>query len=583
MKQLAILRDYFRANIWRYVIGIFCLIFVDSMQLVTPKLTGTVADLLQEGNLDSAVLLKYAAIIVGLAVLAAAGRYGWRMYVMGSARRLDYYLRNKLFIKLQTLSAGFFNKHKTGDLMAHSTNDIQAVRMAFGQGIMMITDAAFLSIMTIVIMSKTISWKLTAVALLPLPLLVFVSVFFGRQIHHRFRAVQESFSRLTDKTQENLAGIRVVKSFVQEKPEIRLFEEYNMHNVNMNMKLVRIWGLFFPLIQFISALSYIAVIGYGGILATNSEITLGGFVSFLSYLGLLIWPIMAIGWVINIFQRGMASLERLNAIFAEIPDVADHENTLPVEHIDGSISIKNLTFAYPGASVPALQDINIELPQGKTLAIIGRTGSGKTTLINLLLRMYNPPAGSVFVDGYDVNLLPLNTLREGIGCVPQDNFLFSATVRENIGFAGTDYSDAEIENAARIAQVYDNIVDFPDGFETMVGERGVTLSGGQKQRISIARALIKNPKVLILDDSLSAVDTQTEEAILQGLKSFGAGRTNIIVSHRVSSIRHADEIIVLDGGKIVERGNHDSLLRNKGLYHDLYQKQLLEEEIAKVD
>ena len=292
---------------------------------------------------------------------------------------------------------------------------------------------------------------------------------------------------------------------------------------------------------------------------------------------------MAIGWVINIFQRGMASLERLNAIFAEIPDVADHENTLPVEHIDGSISIKNLTFAYPGASVPALQDINIELPQGKTLAIIGRTGSGKTTLINLLLRMYNPPAGSVFVDGYDVNLLPLNTLREGIGCVPQDNFLFSATVRENIGFAGTDYSDAEIENAARIAQVYDNIVDFPDGFETMVGERGVTLSGGQKQRISIARALIKNPKVLILDDSLSAVDTQTEEAILQGLKSFGAGRTNIIVSHRVSSIRHADEIIVLDGGKIVERGNHDSLLRNKGLYHDLYQKQLLEEEIAKVD
>ena len=269
MKQLAILRDYFRANIWRYVIGIFCLIFVDSMQLVTPKLTGTVADLLQEGNLDSAVLLKYAAIIVGLAVLTAAGRYGWRMYVMGSARRLDYYLRNKLFIKLQTLSAGFFNKHKTGDLMAHSTNDIQAVRMAFGQGIMMITDAAFLSIMTIVIMSKTNSWKLTAVALLPLPLLVFVSVFFGRQIHHRFRAVQESFSRLTDKTQENLAGIRVVKSFVQEKPEIRLFEEYNMHNVNMNMKLVRIWGLFFPLIQFISALSYIAVIGYGGILATN--------------------------------------------------------------------------------------------------------------------------------------------------------------------------------------------------------------------------------------------------------------------------------------------------------------------------
>jgi len=583
MKQLGILRDYFRANKWRYVIGILCLIFVDSMQLVTPKITGTIADLLQEGNLDSSMLLRYAAIIVGLALLTAVGRYGWRMYVMGSARRLDYYLRNKLFVKLQTLSVAFFNKHKTGDLMAHSTNDIQAVRMAFGQGIMMITDSIFLSIMTIVIMSQTISWKLTAVALLPLPFLVFVSVFFGRQIHHRFRAVQESFSKLTDKTQESLSGIRVIKSFVQEKPEIKSFEEHNLHNVDMNMKLVRIWGLFFPLIQFISALSFIAVIGYGGMLVVDAQISLGGFVAFLSYLGLLIWPIMAIGWVINIIQRGTASLERLNAIFAEVPDVADHENTLPVDHIDGAVSIKNLTFTYPGANVPALQDINIELSKGKTLAIIGRTGSGKTTLINLLLRLHNPPAGSISVDGYDVNLLPLDTLREEIGCVPQDNFLFSATVRENIGFAGTDYSDSAIENAARIAQVYDNIVEFPEGFQTMVGERGVTLSGGQKQRISIARALIKNPKILILDDSLSAVDTQTEEAILKGLKSFSTGRTNIIVSHRISSIRHADEIVVLDGGKIVERGNHDSLLRNRGLYHDLYQKQLLEEEIAKVD
>ncbi len=583
MKQLGILRDFFRANKWRYVIGILCLIFVDSMQLVTPKITGTIADLLQEGNLNNAVLLKYAGIIVGLAILTALGRYSWRIYVMGSARRIDYYLRNKLFVKLQSLSVGFFSKHKTGDLMAHSTNDIQAVRMAFGQGIMMITDSIFLSVMTIIIMSQTISWKLTLVALLPLPFLVFVSVFFGRQIHHRFRAVQESFSKLTDKTQESLSGFRVVKSFVQERPEIKSFEEHNMHNVDMNMKLVRIWGLFFPLIQFISALSFIAVIGYGGMLVVNSQISLGGFVAFISYLGLLTWPIMAIGWVINMIQRGTASLERLNAIFAEIPDVADHENTLPIEHIDGAVSIRSLSFTYPGANVPALQDINIELPKGKTLAIIGRTGSGKTTLINLLLRMHNPPADSMFVDGYDVNLLPLKTLREEIGYVPQENFLFSATIRENIGFAGTDYSDREIENAARIAQVYDNIVEFPDGFQTMVGERGVTLSGGQKQRISIARALIKNPKILILDDSLSAVDTQTEEAILKGLKSFNTGRTNIIVSHRISSIRNADEIIVLDGGKVVERGNHESLLDNRGLYHDLYQKQLLEEEIANVD
>lgn len=580
MKRLAILRDFFRQYKWRYVAGIACLIVVDSMQLITPKIIGLVADRFQAGTLVHSDLLKYAGIIVALAVVTAVGRFGWRLYVMGAARKLDYYLRNKLFLKLQTLSVNYFNNHKTGDLMAHATNDIQAVRMSFGNGVVMMTDSIFLSTMTVFIMARTISWRLTLITMIPLPLLVFASIFFGRLIHRRFVAVQESFSQLTDRAQENLAGIRVVKSFVQEADEIRAFEEKNMDNVRMNMRLVRIWGLFFPLIQFIGALCFLLVIGYGGGMVVNSSISLGDFAAFINYLGLLIWPIMALGWVINILQRGKASLDRLNVIFNEPAEVADSPVTVDVTELYGDIAIRNLTFTYPGATAPALTGINITLPRGKTLAVVGRTGSGKSTLVNLLLRLYNSPPESILFDGVDVNRIPLKTLRESIGCVPQENFLFSTTIRENVGFAGTAFSDGQIESASRLAQVYDNIMDFPEQFATLVGERGVTLSGGQKQRVSIARALIKDPRVLILDDCLSAVDTHTEEEILKGLRQVRSGRTSIIISHRISTIQDSDEIVVLDHGRIVERGNHESLLAEQGIYRDLYQKQLLEDELA---
>lgn len=580
MKRLAILRDFFRQYKWRYVAGIACLIVVDSMQLITPKIIGLVADRFQAGTLVASDLVKYAGIIIGLAIVTAVGRFGWRLYVMGAARKLDYYLRNKLFLKLQTLSVNYFNNHKTGDLMAHATNDIQAVRMSFGNGVVMMTDSIFLSTMTVFIMAKTISWRLTLITMIPLPFLVFASIFFGRLIHRRFMAVQESFSRLTDRAQENLAGIRVVKSFVQEADEIKAFEEKNMDNVRMNMRLVRIWGLFFPLIQFIGALCFLLVIGYGGGMVVNSSISLGDFAAFINYLGLLIWPIMALGWVINILQRGKASLDRLNVIFDEPAEVADSPTTVDLTELQGDVTIRNLTFTYPGATEPALSGINITLLRGKTLAIVGRTGSGKSTLVNLLLRLYNSPSETILFDGVDVNRIPLKTLREGIGCVPQENFLFSTTIRENVGFAGSAFSDVQIESASRLAQVYDNIMDFPEQFATLVGERGVTLSGGQKQRVSIARALIKDPRVLILDDCLSAVDTHTEEEILRGLRQVRSGRTSIIISHRISTIQDSDEIVVLDHGRIVERGNHESLLAQQGIYRDLYQKQLLEDELA---
>lgn len=583
MKQLAILKEFFRKNKWRYLTGIIYLISVDSIQLITPKIVGRVADKFQAGTLLRSDLLLYASIILGLAVITAIGRFGWRIKVMGAARLMDLDLRNKLFLKLQSLSTDYFNKHKTGDLMAHSTNDIHAIRMASGNGIVMCVDAIFLTTMTVFIMARTIDWRLTLAALLPLPFLVAAVFFFGREIHHRFRSVQESFSQLTDRVQENLAGIRVVKSFVQEEEEIKSFEEANRHNVRMNMRLVRVWGLFFPLIQFISALCFLVVIAYGGRLVVDARISLGDFVAFTNYLGLLIWPMMAIGWVINMIQRGMASLERLNVIFGERPDIVDGDDTLDIKTLSGEVTIRDLTFTYPGANEPALKDINLHIEKGRTLAVVGRTGSGKTTLVNLLLRLYNPPAGAVMLDGHDVNRIPLKTLRENIGCVPQDNFLFSTTIRENIGFAGEGYSDAQIESASRKAQVYDNIIEFPKQFETMVGERGVTLSGGQKQRVGIARALIKDPRLLILDDCLSAVDTQTEEAILTELRREMAGRTSIIISHRISSIKESDEIIVLDGGRIIERGTHESLLAQQGLYWDLYQKQLLEEELAQAE
>lgn len=578
MKKLFALKPYLARYKWRYFIGIICLIAVDVLQLIIPKLLGNITDMLKMDALSVHKLPVYIAIIVGLSILISIGRYMWRIYIIGSSRKVEYDLRNDLFAHLQKLSSNYFNNHKTGDIMAHATNDINAVRMAIGQGIIMVTDAIVLTIISIAIV-LTINVKLTLLALFPLPFLALAAAKFGRIIHRRFTSVQDAFSKLTDKVQENFSGIRVIKSFVQEESEINKFTEENIYNMNMNMKLINVSSIFFPMVQFIAAISFVVILGYGGKLVVSGDISLGGFVSFIIYLGNLMWPMMALGWVINMLQRGAASMERIQIILDEKPEIFDSPEVENINKLSGAIEFRNLSFTYPGSTKPALNNINLSIKKGSTLGIVGRTGSGKTTLMNLLVRLYNVENGTIFLDGNDINRLPLSTIRQNIGYVPQDNFLFSSTIKENISFAMDEINMEDIEHYSKVSQVYDNIMDFPDKFETMVGERGVTLSGGQKQRISIARALIKDPPILILDDSLSAVDTKTEEEILKELKKITSSRTSIIISHRISSIKDADEIVVLDEGTIIERGTHNELIKLEGLYYDIYQKQLLEEKI----
>lgn len=581
MHTFKYLKSFLIQNKWKYFWGIIVLILVDSLQLITPKILGRITDDLGNGTLSMNDIYFYIFAIIFLAILIAVCRFIWRMLVQGSSRNLEYWLRNKYFAHLELMAPNFFNNRKTGDLMAHATNDINAVRMAFGSGIVMITDAVFLTSATIIIMVTTIEIRLTAIALLPLPIIAVLMIFFGKTVQNRFKSVQESFSELTDKVQENISGIRVIKSFVQENSEISNFSIYNKNYLNKNMKLIKVWGLMFPAIAFIGTLGFLIAVYYGGSLVIADELSLGQFVSFIAYLDLLIWPMMALGWVINLLQRGTASMKRINEILDVAPEIFDGESVLDISSYRPSIQFKNLSFTYPGAINPALSGITLSIEEGKTLAVVGKTGSGKTTLVNLIMRLYNTEPGKLFLDGIDINNIPLDVLRKNIGYVPQENFLFSTTIRENIAFSDTYMGMEKISDAAKIAQVYDNIMDFPEKFDTILGERGITLSGGQKQRVSIARAIAKDPKIIILDDSMSAVDTKTEELILKGLKQVMKNRTSIIVAHRISTIKDADEIIVLDEGKIVERGTHEELVQLKGLYNSIYEKQQLEEKIER--
>lgn len=561
----------------RYFIGIVFLLMVDILQLIPPKILGHLTDSLTLGEATSKMIAIAIIQMLLLALLMAIGRFMWRIYVNGTSRKIEYDIRNKFFRHLQELSINFYNENKTGDLMALATNDLNAVRMALGPGIIMFFDAVVLTIATVIIM-LTINFKLTLLAIIPLPFIAISSRIFGKKIHKRFTKVQRCFSKITDLVQENFSGIRIIQSFVQEEKEFERFAEENENNFKANMDFIKIWGVFSPLVEFISLLSFVILVAVGGTFVILGNISVGDFITFNMYLGNLVWPMMAIGWVINNLQRGLASLERIEAVLVQKPEIVDN-NVKNIKSIKGDIELKSLTFSYPGTDTDVLKNINLTIKEGEILGIVGRTGSGKSTLINLLLRLYNIENDKIIIGGEDINRIPIKVLRENVGFVSQDPFLFSNTISENINLAFENMNIEEVYEAAKNSDIYDNVMDFPNKFDTVVGERGTTLSGGQKQRVSIARALIKKPELLILDDCLSAVDAKTEVKILGNLNRIMKNQTSIIISHRISAIKNADKIIVLENGEIVQSGTHGELLLEEGIYKDIYEKQQLEDAI----
>lgn len=574
--------DFLEKNKKNYFIGVLLLLVVDGLQMVTPLIIGDFVDMLSEELLTMTLIYKYMALILSIAVAVALGRYGWRMYIIGISKRLEKHVRNKVFKHLEKMSQGYYNNHKTGDLMAHCTNDISMIRTAFGGGTIMIIDSLFITIITIILMITRIDFKLTLIALSPLPIIALLVLLLSNVMRKKFKGVQEAFSFMSEVVQESFGGIRVIKSFVQESSELEKFNKTNQNNFNKNMDLIKFQGFLFPLVSLITMISIIISLIYGGNLVIDNEITIGNLVSFLSYVSMLTWPMMALGFVFNRLQQGRVSLERINKILDTEPEIEDGENVIEElikERLKPFIEIKDLSFKYSDTEEYALKNISVKVNPGETLAIVGKTGSGKTTLVNLILRQYNIPRDKIKIRNYDLLDIPIKKVRDMIGYVPQDNFLFSKSIQENIGFSNEKISFDEIKKVSNISMVHSEIIKFDKSYQTMLGERGVNMSGGQKQRISIARALAKNPDIIILDDSLSAVDTKTEENILNHLESELKDKTAIIIAHRISTIKNADQIIVLDKGAIIESGNHTELLDQKGFYFDLYQKQLIEEKL----
>ncbi|WP_020155499.1 ABC transporter transmembrane domain-containing protein [Caldibacillus debilis] len=571
---------FFRQEKKSYLIGVTLLLVIAVLQLVPPKILGYAADAVASRTIGPKTLAFYIGTLILCGGIMYVLRYYWRIYIFGSSLKLARQLRSRLYAHLTKMSPSFYQRKRIGDLMAHATNDIQAIQMTAGAGVLTLVDSLATGGFVVAAMALTISWKLTAIALIPIPLLAVLTSWYGKKLHERFDKAQAAFSELNDKTQESISGIKVTKAFGQEREEVASFSELSGDVVKKNIAVARIDALYDPTITAVIGVSFFLSVAFGAKFVVDGEMTIGQLISFTTYLGMLIWPMLALGWFFNIVERGSASYARVSRLLEEDIEIRDREGGHEIERKDLSFHIRS--FAYPNNPERiVLEDIRFRLEEGQTLGIAGRTGSGKTALLRLLIRDFEGYDGEILLGGKRIQDYPLEAYRSLFGYVPQDHFLFSASILENIAFAKPDATMEEVERAAKLACIHEEILSFPEGYQTLVGERGVSLSGGQKQRISIARALLLNPEILILDDCLSAVDAKTEEAILQSLKEIRKGKTTIISSHRISAIRHADLILVLEGGKIVERGTHGALMAENGRYKKMYMQQQLETLVEK--
>jgi ATP-binding cassette, subfamily B, multidrug efflux pump len=576
MKVFIDLMWFFKQEKKAYITGTLLLLAVALLELVPPKVIGIIVDHIVDDTLTGKSLLLWTGVLIAAGLLMYVLRYYWRVLIFGSAVKLSRLLRDKLFKHFTDMSQSFYQNRRIGDLMAHATNDLQAIQQTAGLGVLTFIDSLATGGFVIIAMAATISWKLTLIAMIPMPVMAFLTNWYGTLLHKYFHKAQEAFSSLNDKTQESITGIKVIKTFGQEKEDIEDFRDKSEDVVEKNILVAKVDSLFDPTISIIVGISFFLSVAFGAKFILNGEMTIGELVSFTTYLGLLIWPMLAFGWLFNIVERGRASYDRVSALLAVKAEIEDKEDALDIVPT-GDVEYKIRSFSYPNETKPVLKDIFFRLKKGETLGIVGKTGAGKTTLLKLLIREFDGYDGTILFGNTPISDYKLMRLREAIGYVPQDHFLFSATVRENIAFGRPDASDEEIFEAAKTAHIHDDILQFTEGYDTVVGERGVSLSGGQKQRISIARALLMDPEVLILDDSLSAVDAKTEEAILTALKENREGKTTIITAHRLSAIQHANFIIVLEDGIIRQHGTHEELMLEEGWYKDMYLRQQLEE------